>query len=152
MTGFDYTLGNFHTSGGLNLRGYAGYLAPEEKKDGTLSSSNYGTSGASFTTEIDFSSYLPQVLQNQGFASYLFADIGVISSENLNRNNIREAFSEVRADAGIGVTYTLRNWGPLEMIRPFTIRLDIPFFLNRPPATDKDFVQMRWVIGIDRAF
>ena len=70
---FNYNLGNYHMGGGLNLRGYSGYLAPEYDESGNLiRNTNYGTSGASFTTEIDFSSYLPYTIRRNGIGSYLF--------------------------------------------------------------------------------
>jgi len=40
----------------------------------------------------------------------------------------------------------------LAMVKPITIRLDIPLFLNKPPATNDDFLQFRWILGINRAF
>ncbi|MEC7864224.1 MAG: hypothetical protein VYB55_04095, partial [Bacteroidota bacterium] len=150
---YDYTTNYFHSGGGLNLRGYTGYLAPEFNKDGSIESFNYnGTSGASFNTEIDFTAYLPYSIREHNIASYLFADAGIITSANLTKENYQESFAELRADAGIGFTYTFRNFGPLETVTPLIIRFDMPLFLNRAPATDDDFVQMRWLIGINRAF
>ena len=150
---YDYTTNYFHSAGGLNLRGYSGYLAPEFNEDGTIASFNYnGTSGAAFNTEIDFTAYLPYSIRKNNIASYLFADAGIISNEVLTKENYKTSFSDLRADAGIGFTYTFRNFGPLETVRPLVIRFDMPFFLNRAPASDEDFVQMRWLIGINRAF
>ena len=150
---YDFTTNNFHSPGGLNLRGYSGYLAPEFNEDGTIKSFDYnGTSGAALNTEIDFTYYLPYVLRNNKIKSYLFADAGIITSKNITVENYKNAFSDLRADAGIGFTYTLDNFGPLETINPFVIRFDMPFFLNRAPATDEDFLQMRWLIGINKAF
>ncbi len=150
---YDYTTNYFHSAGGLNLRGYTGYLAPEFNEDGTISSYNYnGTSGAAFNAEIDFTAYLPYSIRSKNISSYLFADAGIISNEQLNKENFKDVFTDVRADAGIGFTYTFRNFGPLERVRPLVIRFDMPLFLNRPPATDEDFLQMRWLIGINRAF
>ncbi|MDA1009710.1 MAG: hypothetical protein O3C42_04050, partial [Bacteroidetes bacterium] len=80
-----------------------------------------------------------------------FADAGIITSEHLTKENYKESFSDLRVDAGIGFTYTFRNFGPLEMVNPLVIRFDMPLFLNRAPAADDDFVQMRWLIGINRA-
>ncbi|MDP7567830.1 MAG: hypothetical protein QF383_05515, partial [Flavobacteriales bacterium] len=77
---------------------------------------------------------------------------GIISNEVLTKENYKTSFSDLRTDAGIGFTYTFRNFGPLETVRPLVIRIDMPFFLNRAPASDEDFVQMRWLIGINRAF
>ena len=150
---YDYTTNYFHSGGGLNLRGYNGYLAPEFNADGSITSFNYnGTSGASFNAEIDFTSYLPYSIKKPNISSYLFADAGIITSENLTNKNYKTAFSELRADAGIGFTYTFDNFGPLETTSPLVIRFDMPLFLNRAPASDDDFVQMRWLIGINRAF
>jgi len=150
---YNYTTNYFHSAGGLNLRGYSGYLAPEFNEDGTIASFNYnGTSGASLNTEVDFTAYLPYSIRKNNITSYLFADAGIISNEILTKKNYKTAFTDLRADAGIGLTYTIRNFGPLETIRPLIIRFDMPFFLNRAPASDEDFVQMRWLIGINRAF
>jgi len=152
LMGYDYTTNYFHAAGGLNLRGYTGYLAPEFNEDGTVASYNYnGTSGVAFNTEIDFTAYLPYSIRKHNIASYLFADAGIISSENLTKENYKTAFTDVRADGGIGFTYTFRNFGPLEAVRPLVIRFDMPLFLNRAPSADEDFLQMRWLIGINRA-
>ena len=138
--------------GGLNLRGYSGYLAPEYDESGNLiRNTNYGTSGASFTTEIDFSSYLPYTIRRNGIGSYLFADAGVINIEHINRKNYTTAISDIRADAGVGFIYTHRNWGPLEKPKPLIIRLDLPLFLNRPPYLE-EYYQIRWILGIGRSF
>ena len=149
---YAYTTNHFHSGGGLNLRGYTGYLAPEFNADSTIASFNYnGTSGGAFNTEIDFTAYLPYSIRRNNIASYLFADAGIITSEQLTKENYKESFSDLRVDAGIGFTYTFRNFGPLEMVNPLVIRFDMPLFLNRAPASDDDFVQMRWLIGINRA-
>lgn len=151
--GYDYTTNYFHAGGGLNLRGYAGYLAPEFDEDGKIKDFGYnGTSGASFSTEVDFTRYMPYEFREFGITYYAFADAGVITNEKLNKNNLKDAFYDARIDAGIGLAYTFNNWGALEMVKPLTIRLDMPLFLNRPPATDDDFLQFRWVFGINRAF
>jgi len=151
--GYDYTTNYFHQAGGLNLRGYTGYLAPEFNQDGSIASFSYnGISGASFNTEIDFTAYLPYSIRKHNIASYIFADAGIITNDKLTSENLKNLVNNIRADAGIGFTYTLRNFGPLETVKPLTIRFDMPIFLNRPPATNNDFVQMRWLIGINRAF
>ena len=150
---YSYTTNHFHSGGGLNLRGYTGYIAPEFNDDGTIKSFDYnGTSGASLNTEVDFTAYLPPSIRRNHINSYFFADAGIITSEILTKENYKESFSELRADAGIGFTYRFDNFGPLETINPLIIRFDIPLFLNRPPASDNDFMQMRWLIGINKAF
>ncbi|MDP7567070.1 MAG: M1 family aminopeptidase, partial [Flavobacteriales bacterium] len=149
---FTNEIGCYQMGGGLNLRGYTGYLAPEYNENGELiKNTNYGTSGASFTAEIDVTSYLPYSLIRTGIGTYLFADAGIINIEEVNSKNYLDAFSDLRADAGIGFTYTHRNWGPLETINPLVIRLDLPLFLNRPPY-EEEYTQMRWLIGIGKTF
>ncbi len=149
---FTNEIGCYQMGGGLNLRGYTGYLAPEYNENGELiKNTNYGTSGASFTAEIDVTSYLPYSLIRTGIGTYLFADAGIINIEEVNSENYLDAFSNLRADAGIGFIYTHRNWGPLETISPLIIRLDLPLFLNRPPY-EEEYTQMRWLIGIGKTF
>ena len=58
----------------------------------------------------------------------------------------------VMLSTNVNDPYTFKSFGPLENIKPLVIRLDIPLFLNRAPASDDNFVQMRWLIGINRAF
>ena len=120
--------------------------------DGILiRNTNYGTSGASLSTEVDFSSILPYSIIRSGIGSYLFADAGVINIDEINRKNYITAMSDIRADAGIGCIYTHRNWGPLEKPKPLIIRLDLPLFLNRPPYLE-EYYQIRWILGIGRSF
>lgn len=150
---YRYNTNHFHSSGGLNLRGYSGYFAPEFNEDGSIKSFDYnGTSGASLNTEIDFTYYLPYTIRENNITSYVFADAGIITSDNLTRENYKDAFSDLRADAGIGFTYTLRNFGPLETVNPLVIRFDMPLFLNRAPASDNELLEMRWLVGINKAF
>ncbi len=142
---------HFHAGGGLNLRGYSGYLAPALNTGGIVRAYDHnGTSGGSLNTEIDFTDYLPYSIRKNNIASYLFADAGIISSKNLTKGNYKDSFSELRTDAGIGFTYTLRKFGPLETVKPLVIRFDMPLFLNKPPG-DNDQIKMRWLIGINRA-
>jgi aminopeptidase N len=151
--GYDYTTNSFHSGGGLNLRGYAGYLAPEFDENGIITDFGYmGTSGASISTEVDFTNYLPYEFKNLGIKYYAFADAGVITSKNLTMRDLLGSFNELRADAGIGLTYSFDSWGPLETVKPIIIRFDMPLFLNKPPATDEDFLQFRWILGVNRAF
>merc|ERR1712078_674394 len=91
---YNYSLNNFHSGGGLNLRGYSGYLAPEFNEDGTIKSFEYiGTSGISFNTEIDFTNYMPYYIRRKPVTSYIFADAGIITSKTLNRNNFLNNYS-----------------------------------------------------------
>ena len=94
--------------GGLNLRGFAGYLVPEINEDGQYVEAYRGESGASVSFELEFQNLLPVYSNN--FSTYLFADAGVINTTEINSKNIRNAFSDVRADAGIYFALTLKKW------------------------------------------
>jgi aminopeptidase N len=151
-TGYGTNPNHFHYGGGLNLRGYSGYLAPEiTDLDGFsfISFSYFGKSGASYNLEIDFDKFIklpPKGLtKNLHLDIYLFSDAGIIGYEAANRSN----FGKVRMDAGLGSTLQLK-FSPYD-IKPVVIRFDMPLFLNTPPATE-DYFQFRYVVGINRAF
>lgn len=154
--GYGASVNHFHMGGGLNMRGYSGYLIPQEivrDGKGDVQLVYKGTSGAAFNTEIEFNRLIPfnpRFLRNAfKVKTYLFGDAGVINYSTYYEN-LR--FSDLRIDAGVGTTLTIQKWGPLEMINPLTIRFDMPFFLNRIPATEKDYLAFRWVLAVGRAF
>jgi hypothetical protein len=60
--------------------------------------------------------------------------------------------SHIRIDAGLGIAMTIKDWGPLEKVKSLTIRADFPFLINRTPASQTNYFDFRWVIGIGRAF
>ena len=144
---------NFAAGGGLNLRGYMGYLLPQVDANGNQVYSYKGTSGASVNAELDFSRFFGFISkatnQTLAFGTYLFGDAGVI---NTNYNAQPFALSTLLVDAGAGATLTIQKWGTLQTVKPLTIRADFPLFLNRLPNVENNYVQFRWVIGVSRAF
>ena len=36
-------------------------------------------------------------------------------------------------------------------MKPLILRLDIPFFLNRPPANE-EYLEFRWLFGVNKLF
>lgn len=112
-----------------------------------------GTTGWSFSEELEFAKFLPfKPKWTRNWLSlniYLFGDAGSINYD-LPEEKLR--MSDVRADAGVGVTATIKKFFSLQSVKPFTIRCDFPLWLNRPPALDGDFVKFRYVIGIGRSF
>ena len=152
--GYGSTTNHFQMGGGLNLRGYAGYYAPEINDEGNYVLSYNGTSGASISAELEFQNiFLLNKVFGLPFKSYLFADAGIINTTEITRENYKKAFSKVRSDAGLGFVLTMNKWGPLQMVKPLTLRLDLPFFLNRYPSIDEDYIQTnRFVVGIGRTF
>lgn len=145
---------NFAAGGGLNLRGYMGYLLPTVDAKGNYRYNYNGTSGAAINAEIDFSKYFGFISkatkQALSFGTYLFGDAGVI---NTNLNTEAFALSSIMVDAGVGTTLTIQKWGRLQTVKPLTVRVDFPLFLNRLPYVQApNYVQFRWVVGISRAF
>lgn len=151
--GFGVGTNNFHHGGGLNLRGYSGYLLPYERPDGAIVPAYSGNSGAAVNAELEFDRLFPirpKFTRNWlKINLYLFADAGVIQ---VSQPGEAMVFSDLRADAGIGTALTIKKWGSLNMEKPLTLRFDMPFILNRTPDVSPDFVQFRWVVGVDRAF
>lgn len=152
--GYGNTTNHFTAGGGLNLRGFSGYLLAQQNSDGTIRYNYKGTSGAAFNTEIEFgelfSTLNPKFLKNSlKIQPYLFGDVGAI-----NTNYTYESFkmSDVMFDAGVGTTVSIVRWGPLYNIKPLTIRFDMPLFINRLPYAEKDYFQFRWMIGVSKAF
>jgi len=92
---------------------------------------------------------MPRVNSVIGIATYVFGDIGAI---NFSVPGETLAFAELRADAGIGCALTIKRFPPLQMVQPLTLRFDAPLFLNRTPFASPDYIAMRWIVGISRAF
>lgn len=137
-------LNHFQMGGGLNLRGFAGYLMPE----GDLESQEHlysGTSGASFSSELEFSELSFGKSVKSIF--YLFADAGILNSTDLNE---AIEWGDLRADAGLGMCFSLLN--NIDNVKPLKIRLDLPWFINTPPFGENFIDFNRFVIGINRAF
>ncbi|HKR03576.1 MAG TPA: M1 family metallopeptidase [Bacteroidia bacterium] len=150
--GYSTKTNHFQQGGGLNLRGYAGYVVAEEINN-EVRLIYKGSTGAAINLELDFEKFLdikPKFTKSWlKFDTYLFADAGMIN-ENIPQENLK--FGALRADAGIGTALTIKKFGPLEMVNPFTIRFDMPLILNRPPFEEKDYFKFRYVVGVSRSF
>ncbi len=155
-----YATNHFQQGGGLNLRGYAGYMAPDQRGNASLVSYK-GRSGASASVEIGFENYMPwkpRHLRNWLHANvYVFGDAGIMELSNYSLPpfyNIRPTnmWSDVRVDAGLGFAFTVKSWGVFEKAKPLTLRIDLPFFLNRPAFNNAQYATVRYVIGINRTF
>ncbi len=152
--GYGNTTNHFTAGGGLNLRGYSGYLLAQKNVDGTLVYNYKGTTGVSVSTEIEFGElfkrFNPKLLHNSiKFQPYIFGDAGSI---NTNAPGTANVMSGIMADAGIGTTLSIVRWGNLYGIKPLTIRFDVPFFVSRLPYAENDYIQFRWMLGINKAF
>ena len=145
----------FQHGGGLNLRGYSGYLAPQLLQNGSTVFTYKGQTGAAVNAELEFDGIVKIRRQNWltrtfRLTTYLFGDAGIINYNSVT--DVALKMSDVRIDAGLGMALTIKRFGVLQTVNPLTIRFDMPFFLNKIPANDIGFMQYRFVVGVSRAF
>jgi len=156
-----YETNHFQMGGGLNLRGYAGYFISDER-NGEVLIGYKGRSGAAMNIEVDYDGYIklqPKFTRNWlHIDAYAFADGGVIELSRINSvNDYYNAtpttmVSDFRLDAGLGFAATIKKWGIFDQAKPLTLRFDMPFFINRPPFADPQYLGFRYVVGIGRTF
>ncbi|MBK6753371.1 MAG: M1 family peptidase [Flavobacteriales bacterium] len=147
---------HFHHGGGLNLRGYAGYVAPELGPDGQVIATYRGNSGASINAELDLDGLVrwrPKAIREYlHLDAYLFGDAGTMGYRTATDGPTDLRLADVRADAGAGFAFTIKRWGPLTDLNPLTVRFDMPFVLSALPATEQEHFAFRYVVGIGRTF
>jgi hypothetical protein len=155
-----YETNHFQQGGGLNLRGYAGYFVADERGNEVLIGYK-GRSGATVNLEVDIDNYIPlrPAFTKSWLHSdvYLFADAGIMELNRYRLNEYWQAapagmWSDLRVDAGLGFAFTVTNWGVFEKAKPLTLRVDLPFFINRPPYGNPEYLKLRYVVGINRSF
>ncbi|MFN5319373.1 MAG: M1 family aminopeptidase, partial [Bacteroidia bacterium] len=153
FNGYGPNINHFHAGGGLNVRGYSGYAAPHTLNNGSVIPLYKGTSGVSGNIEIDLDHLAPlkpRITRKWlKMDVYLFGDAGYLAP-NLNQEPFK--IDHIRASAGAGTALTIKSWGPLTMERPLVLRFDVPFFINRTPDVSPDYLQFRWVVGVNRSF
>ncbi len=146
-------ISHLHFGGGLNMRGYTGYLLAEVDKNGVVMPSYKGPSGFAVNAEVDFNRIVKVKKQNLKdwvqLNTYLFGDAGAMAYAN---SSSKQQLGAIRFDAGAGVALTIKKWGPLQNIRPLTFRFDVPFFISHSPYVSQKHFAFRWVVGISRTF
>ena len=147
---------HFHAGGGLGLRGYAGYLAPEEIEEGQVVQTYVGNTGVAASAELDLDGLVNwrpgKLARYLHLDVYLFGDVGVMGYRMVVNDRERLELAAPRADAGAGLAFTVKRFGPLVDIKPLTIRFDMPLFLSALPAGETDHFAFRYVVGIGRTF
>ncbi|MFN4083845.1 MAG: M1 family aminopeptidase [Bacteroidia bacterium] len=154
--GFGNVPGNFQLGGGLNLRGYAGYVLPVNNNN-VQQYLFFGNHGSSINVELDFDKYIKfapsKLAPYLHLDTYLFADAGFVgNSYNIGKTNALHTYSGLLADAGIGIAATIKKWGFLDEPKPLTIRFDMPMYLSNAPFAEPENFKFRWVLGIGRTF
>lgn len=152
---------NFQHGGGLNIRGYAGYLAPVSA-NGNQYFLYKGNSGAAINVELDYDKFITipavGILRYFHLDSYVFGDAGMLQSnksyitETIVPTSFAKVTTPLMASAGAGFALTVKRWGRWDDIKPLTIRFDMPLFLNNTPFVDSEYVKLRWVMGVSRSF
>jgi aminopeptidase N len=132
-----------------------------DERDGEILAAYKARSGVGGNLEIDFDSYIrmaPAFTKKWLHVdAYLFADAGIME---LSRYALPDftvltpttIWGDVRADAGLGLAFTVKSWGVFEKAKPLTLRIDFPLFINRPPYANPQYATFRYVIGINRSF
>ena len=156
-TGYGADVNHFQAGGGLGLRGYAGYVAPELDGNGELTLTYRGNSGAAFNAELDIDGLLrirPKATRDWlHLDAYLFGDIGSMGYRQTSEaGTVQLRLAPPRADAGAGVALTIKKFWRLVDINPLTIRFDAPLFLSNLPYGNTDYFAFRYVVGINRSF
>ena len=154
--GYGAGVNHFQQGGGLNLRGYAGYLAPEKNGDDQVIMTNYGNTGAALSAELDLDGLInwrPGVIGRYvHLDAYLFGDVGSMGYRTTTADGQQLYMASPRADAGFGAALTIKKWGPLVDLKPLTIRFDMPLVLSALPAGEDEYMAFRYVVGIGRSF
>ena len=152
--GYGITTNHLHYGGGLNLRGYAGYQVAEQTPD-SVTMVYKGNTGLSANVEIDFNKLIgwkPRYLtRHYKINTYIFTDAGIINSNNYAKNEPLR-LAQLRADAGVGTTFAIKKFGPLDLVKPLTIRFDMPLYLSHIPFVENSNFDFRWILGINRTF
>ncbi len=150
--GYAADVNHLQQGGGLNIRAYAGYLAPTTKGNNQYFTFA-GTSGTAINVELDFDKIVkikpPVISKYFSLSTYLFMDAGAINYNGLSTGLMLD---DIRMDAGVGTALTIKSWGKYTDIKPFTLRFDMPFFLNATPYDDPSHFKFRWIIGVGRSF
>ena len=151
----------YHAAGGLNLRGYAGYLVPV--MGGLNQTYLYrGNLGASCNLELDYDKLIPLKLGKLSnyfsLDAYLFVDAGILGTQASVNNEFtllqsgRKLHTGLMSSAGHGLVLTIKKWGVLDEVKPLQIRFDTPFLLSNAAFTSPENLQVRWLVGIGRSF
>ncbi|OYU95275.1 MAG: aminopeptidase [Bacteroidetes bacterium B1(2017)] len=154
-------INKFQMGGGINLRGYSGYLAPV-----VVGANQYyvyrGNQGASVNIELDYDKYINlrmgALSKYIHLDAYLFFDAGILAAttgSNLDKSLAAQTDklnTGVMACGGHGLIFTIKRWGVLDEIKPLSIRFDIPFYLSNASYSNPGNIQYRWVLGVNRSF
>jgi hypothetical protein len=157
--GYGNNINHFHAGGGLNIRGYAGYVLPQAVGNNQVQLFT-GMSGMSWSGELEFDKLIrfqPRYISEYiHIDAYLFADIGFIHNEfkagEFGLLSNKGVTSNLLMSAGNGFNILIKKWGKLDELKPLGIRIDMPWLINNTPFVDGNYFRYRWLIGVNRCF
>lgn len=157
-TGYGVDYNHFQAAGGLNIRGYAGYLIP--RTSGTQQVYMYGgNNGGAVNLEYDLDGLVkltPSFTQWLHVDAYLFGDAGILENQfksgEYGLTQDATLNTGMMVSAGAGCAFTIRKWWQFDKARPLTIRFDMPLLLTNSPYVDGAYFRYRWQLGLNRSF
>ncbi len=142
--------GLFHISGHANLRGYTN-TEFRALSEGNFVQYNFVNT---VNAELEFPNFVNSAMNGSilgdfvQLRSYLFADAGNFFRADYElAPGLISDLNEQRADAGIGVQFSINIPDYLGKDRGFAIRYEIPFWLSHPEGNESSF-KFRNLIGI----
>ena len=138
--GYGAVTGPLYYPGGLNLRGYAGYVLPHDT--GAAQTWNYRTRrGVSYSAQVS----LPRMLQWRNrffdFLPYVFADVGTYTVAQGGA----QRWVMPRSDAGPGFDFRWKyGWRPYL----FNVSVDFPVFLSHVPYAEPGHWAFRYRLSV----
>ncbi len=142
---------HFHLPGGLNIRGYSGYLSGTTSDEGKLEHHHFGNTGMAVNGELSMLRVInpvPRFLKDYlNIDMYGFYDAGIIDKASISK---LPRFKRVYMDAGVGVNFTVTQWWKFDKLKPVTLRVDMPLFLNIKPYSDESHFKFRWMLGLEK--
>lgn len=142
--------GLFHISGHTNLRGYT-FTEFNDLVQGDVIQYNFVNT---INAEFEFPNFVNTALDGSiigdfmQLRSYLFADAGNFFRADYELTpGLISDLNEQRADAGIGLQFSINIPDYLGKDRGFAIRYEIPFWLSHPDGSESRF-KFRNLIGI----
>ncbi|MFO8054460.1 MAG: M1 family metallopeptidase [Bacteroidales bacterium] len=151
-----YTYGNspnhFHQPGGLNLRGYSGYISAKYNEEGEPEYQHMGNTGLGVNQELStariFQPLPPKLRKFLQIDLYAFYGLAIL--DNASISSLPD-FSRLYMDAGIGTQLDIRQWWQFDKLKPLTLRFDMPLFLNIKPKDEKKHFKFRWLLGVEKS-
>jgi aminopeptidase N len=163
------SLVHFQQGGGLNLRAFADmFIANINPTENSTTYYTLALSGGAINLELDLdglTTWQPKIIRDYLHLDvYLFFDAGITPSDPKKRNGnglytyandgiFAGTNGKVFANGGVGFAVTLKKFGALEKIKPFTLRCDLPWWATYDLfSRSNTAMDYRFMFGLYRSF